>query len=152
MTTRLERLTELWREAGFNTKCYDDINQLIWEKFVCNVAFSGPCTVFDRTMGEMLDDPIAWSVSSGCAVEAYRAGKALGINFSYQDPEAYVREFGGRMPNARPSMLLDHMAKRRSEIDAINGMVPVVAARSGAKAPYNEVISAIVRARESAFG
>jgi 2-dehydropantoate 2-reductase len=151
MTKRLEELTALWSEAGFTAKCFEDINQLVWEKFVCNVAFSGPCTVFERTMGEMLDDSIAWGVVSECAAEAYRSGIAQGVNFSYRDPEAYVREFGERMPRARPSMLLDHMAKRRSEIDAINGMVPVVAREVGTQAPYNEVVSEIVRSRELEF-
>ena len=49
-------------------------------------------------------------------------------------------------------MLLDHMASRPSEIDAINGMVPVVAAQVGLTAPYNEVVTAIVRSREAEFG
>ena len=67
------------------------------------------------------------------------------------DPEQYITDFGNKMPNARPSMLLDHHAKRASEIDAINGMVPVVAREVGISAPYNEVVSAIVRAREADF-
>ena len=55
------------------------------------------------------------------------------------------------MPGARPSMLLDHMAGRPSEIDAINGMVPVVAKEVGLPAPFNEALSAVVRIRERSF-
>jgi 2-dehydropantoate 2-reductase len=48
-------------------------------------------------------------------------------------------------------MLLDHLAKRRSEIDVINGAVPAVAEAMGTTAPYNEVITALVKAREEEF-
>jgi len=151
LTERVERVARVWRDAGFNVKAFEDIHQLVWEKFVCNVAFSGPCTVFGRTIGEVMTDPDAWKVVLGCALEAYAAGRAKGVTMSFDDPASYVHAFGSKMPNARPSMLLDHLAARRSEIDAINGMVPVVAAEVGTTAPYNEVGSAIVRARETMF-
>jgi 2-dehydropantoate 2-reductase len=64
---------------------------------------------------------------------------------------AYVRAFGSKIPNAKPSMLLDHLAQRPSEIDVINGAVPRVGAEVGVAAPVNEVIAAIVRAKETLF-
>lgn len=150
-TRRVSRIERFWREAGFNVKVYDDINLLIWEKFVCNVTFSGPCTVFGRTVRDVMDDPYSWKIALTCGLEAVTAGRAKGIPFSFDDAEAYITSFGRGVPDARPSMLLDHMARRRSEIDVINGMVPVVAAKVGTSAPYNEVISAIVRSREVEF-
>ena len=152
ITARLERLGEVWRAAGFNVKCFDDIHQLVWEKFVCNVAYSGSSTVFECTVGEVLGNEDAWKVASGCAAEACAAGVAKGIRFSFDEPIAYVRAFGEKIPGSRPSMLQDHLAKRRSEIDAINGMVPVVAREVGTAAPYNEVVTAIIKAKERAFG
>ena len=152
ITARLERLGEVWRAAGFNVKCFDDIHQLVWEKFVCNVAYSGSSTVFECTVGEVLGNEDAWKVASGCAAEACAAGVAKGIRFSFDEPIAYVRAFGEKIPDSRPSMLQDHLAKRRSEIDAINGMVPVVAREVGTAAPYNEVVTAIIKAKERAFG
>lgn len=148
---RLDRVAGVWCDAGFDVQAFDDIDQLIWEKFICNVTFSAPCTVFDRTLGELMADPASWNVALGCTKEAYAAGRAKGINLSFDDPVPYVTAFGKKMPQARPSMLLDHMARRPSEIDAINGMVPVLGAELGIKTPYNETMSAIVRAREALF-
>ena len=45
-------------------------------------------------------------------------------------------------------MLLDHMAGRMSEIEATNGAIPP----AGIAAPFNEVISALVRAKERRMG
>lgn len=151
VSPRLEALTETWRGAGFQAHTYSDIDQLIWEKFLCNVTFSAPCTVFDCTIGELMNDPERWGVALGCTLEAYKVGQNKEINFSFEDPVAYVTAFGGSMPNARPSMLLDHMARQPSEIDAINGMVPVLGRELNLNTPYNEVLTAVIRSREAAF-
>ena len=152
ITERLERIGGVWRDAGFNVRCFDDINQLVWEKFVCNVTYSGSCTVFECTIAGVQGNEHAWQVASNCAAEAYAAGVAKGVRFSFDDPVAHVREFGRKIPHSRPSMLQDYLAKRPSEIDAINGMVPVVAREVGTEAPWNEVVTAIVKAKERANG
>lgn len=152
LTDRLEAVAAVWRGAGFNVQAFPDITQLIWEKFLCNVTFSAPCAVFDRTLGALMADPELWAIATGCTREAYAAGLAEGVRFGFDDPIAYVTAFGASMPDARPSVALDHRAGKLSEIDAINGMVPVVAARHGLSAPYNETLSAVVHAREADFG
>ncbi len=148
---RAERIARVWRDAGFNVRCYENINQLVWEKFICNVTFSAPCTVFGCTLGELMSDPYGWPIALGCAREADAVARARGIPLSFDDAADYVKAFGEKMPAARPSMLLDHLAARASEIDAINGMVPVAATEVGLAAPYNEVLAAIVRSREAKF-
>ncbi len=151
MTARLEHVRELWEKAGFRVKAYEDIDQLVWEKFIVNVTFNGPCTAFLRSAKEVVADPVTWQVAMGCGREAFLAGRAKGVHFSFDDPEDYIQRFRERVPDARPSMLQDHEAGRRSEIDAINGMVPIVAREVGTEAPYNEVITAVVKAREATF-
>ena len=151
LTERVERVCQVWRDAGFNTKAYDDVHQLIWEKFICNVTFSGPCSVMRCTVGEMMANENGWRVAIGCGLEAFAAGRAKGVNFSFDDAEAYIRAFGEKMPHAKPSMLQDHEAGRRSEIGAINGMVPVVAQEVGLTAPMNVTISGLVHMIERNF-
>jgi 2-dehydropantoate 2-reductase len=152
VTPRLIGVAEVWQSGGFRVKCFDDIDQLVWEKLICNVCFSGTCTVTQRTIGEVMADADAWSVASACAVEAWRVAKARGIRVDIDDPVAYVRDFGSKIPDARPSMLLDRMAGRMSEIDAINGAIPPAAAALGLEAPVNTVVSSLVRAIERGLG
>jgi 2-dehydropantoate 2-reductase len=103
-------------------------------------------------VGGLMANPVWRAIAFGCTAEAYACGLAEGIKFSFDDPLKYVTEFAAIMPDASPSMRLDHLAQRRSEIDAINGMVPVVGQRRAIATPYNQTLSAIVRAREAAFG
>jgi len=125
----------VWRSGGFKVKCFDDIDQLVWEKLICNVCYSGTCAVTERTIIEVIEDPDAWRVASGCAAEAFSVAKARKIRLDFDDPVAYVRAFGMKIPNARPSMLLDHMAGRMSEIDAINGAIPPAPPQSASPLP-----------------
>ena len=152
ITARLQRLEALWQAAGFTARAFEDITQLIWEKFVCNVTLSAPCTAFDCNVGALMANDDAWEVALGCAREAHACGIAEGVNFSFEDLDRYVTDFASLMPNASPSLRLDHLAGKASEIDAINGMVPVLGARHGIETPFNETLTAIVRAREAAFG
>jgi 2-dehydropantoate 2-reductase len=151
MSQRLEQVAETWKKGGFRVLLFEDIHQLVWEKFICNVAFSGTCTLTDLTIGEVLENPDAWKIASGCASEAWAVARAKGIKVDIEDPVAYVRAFGEKIPGARPSMLLDHMAGRPSEIDVINGAVPRVGAEIGVPTPVNDVVVALVRARERKF-
>ena len=148
---RVERMVKTWAGAGFRARAYKDIDRLIWEKLVCNVAFSGPCAVSGATLGELMADSAAWKTACGCAREAHAVGLAKGVRFSFDDPVEYATQFGLRMPGARPSMLLDHLARRRSEIDALNGTVVELGRKHGVAAPSNELILAAVRKIEESF-
>lgn len=151
VTPRLERLAEVWRSGGFTVRCFDDIDQLVWEKLICNCCYSGTATLTGLTVGEIMADEDAWRIAAGCAVEAFEVACAKRITLDIGDPVAYVRDFGAKIPDARPSMLLDHLAGRRSEIDAINGAIPPRAAEFGLEAPNNAVVSALVKAKERNF-
>ncbi len=151
MTDRVEQIEETWRDAGFNVRAFADVSLMVWEKFLCNVTLSAPCAVFDVTVGELMSNPEAWRVALGCTVEAYRLGLAQGIPFSFDDPLQYVTDFAATIPNASPSMRLDHLARRPSEIDAINGQVVALSREVGLESPYNEVLCAVLRHRESLF-
>ena len=151
MTDRLVWVESLWQAAGFKATAFADIHQLVWEKFICNVMCSAPSVAFDCTIGELFNDEDRRIVALGCMLEAYEIGLAKKIAFSFDDAVAYGVKFAADMPHASPSMRLDHLAGKRSEIDAINGMVPVLGREMGIKTPYNDTLVALVRAREASF-
>ena len=151
VSDRLEKVVSAWGNAGFTAKGYPDIHQMIWEKFICNVTYSGPCALMNATIGQVQANSDSWSVALSCAREADAVARAKKINLGFNDVETYVRDFGANMPDARPSMLLDHMAQRPSEIDGINGAVPTEAAKIGMTAPINALVSSLIRGREANF-
>jgi 2-dehydropantoate 2-reductase len=152
ITPRLKQVEEVWRSAGFRVKVFEDIDQLVWEKLLCNCAYSGPCAIAEGTIGEVMADPDLSRVSAACASEGFQVAKKKGVKLGFDDPVAYVRDFGSKIPNARPSVLLDLLGKRKSEIDVINGSIPRVGRQVGLAAPVNEAITALVHAKERQLG
>ena len=157
LTERALRIEQLWREAGFNVKAFADVNLMVWEKFLCNVTLSAPCAAFDVTVGDLMANPEAWAVALGCTMEAYRVGVAMGIRFSFADPLAYVTEFAATIPNASPSMRLDHLARlplgdRRHQRPGRRAEPPIRAAGAVQRSPVRDCASAGVSVHEGEIG
>ena len=151
ITPRLNNLVKIWCEAGFNAKAFEDIEQLIWEKFICNVAWSGSCSVFRKTLGQVMDNEHMYNIAKGCALEARQMGDFKKVNFTFDDTVEYITEFGKKLLNSKPSMLQDVEANRLSEVDAINGMVVTLGKELGIETPYNTAVSSIIKAQEAEY-
>ena len=149
---RLARLHSLWSGVGFRVECFDDIHQLIWEKLICNTCFSAICAITESTIGEVMKNDHSWVCALNCAVETYNVAIAKGINVRVGNVASYVKEFGSKIPNARPSMLLDYSANRLSEIDFINGSVEREGLRLGEPTPFNKALGSIIRSKEHQRG
>jgi 2-dehydropantoate 2-reductase len=152
LTSRLQSVKETWESGGFKALTFDDIHKMVWEKLLCNCAFSGPCAMTGLRVGEIMASPSGWSIAAACASEAFHVANAKGIKLDFDDPVRYVRAFGSKIPGARPSMLLDHLAGKPAEIDNINGAIPREGAKFSIATPINSTVVALLKAKESGFG
>ena len=148
---RAEWAAQAWRDAGFAAEAVSDVRAMQWEKLICNVAYSAPCALTGLTIGQVMDHPDIGPVSRAAATEALQVARARGVAVAVTDAVEHVRAFGAKIPNARPSVLLDHDNRRPSEIDVINGAIPREAERCGMQAPVNATLAALVRERERHF-
>ncbi len=148
ITPRLMRLARLWRAAGFNVKVFKNIDQLIWEKLICNVTFSAPCSVFDYNIYELMRKKECWEIALACAQEAFDIAHAKKIQLRFKNLKLYVTKFGRKLGKSSPSMRQDYMAGKFTEIDSINGMIEVFGKKHGIRTPYNQVLSSIIRSKE----
>ena len=149
ISARLKRVAGVWRAAGFKVNVYDDLWPVVWSKLVANVALSAICTVTGMRVGQVRADEWAWSIARACVQEAVAVAGANGIDLAYDDPIAWVSEFAGKIPNARPSMYQDLLAGRRSEIDAIHGSVVTEGAKVGVSTPTCALMVQLVKALEA---
>lgn len=147
----LERSAEVWTSSGFTVKLFEDVQQMVWEKFIMNVAFSGTTCATGMTIGQVMNNETSWAVARKCSEEAIAVAKARGVRLDVGDPIEHVRKLGSKIPDARPSMLLDATLKRRCEVDAINGAVVEEGRRLGVATPVNETVANLIRARELTY-
>ena len=148
----VESIARAWTDAGFDAAAVTDIAAMQWEKLMCNVAYSAPCALSGMTVGQVMDDPEMGPISRAAATEAWTVARASAIAIAVTDPVAHVRDFGAHLHDAKPSALLDHEARRVSEIDVINGAVPRQGARVGVEAPVNATLTAVVKSIERRWG
>ena len=144
-------IAQVWAAAGFDAAAVDDIAAMQWEKLICNAAYSALCAITGLRVGQVQDDPDLGSVSRAAATEAWQVARACGVALAVDDPVEHARAFGAAVPDAKPSALLDHEARRASEIDVINGAVCRYAARAGVPAPVNTTLTALVSGIERSW-
>jgi len=144
----LRNIVDTWRSGGLKTEIYKNIEQLIWEKLLCNVTLSGPCSIFGCNVNELFNNQEYWNFALNCMQEAYSVGLSMGVPFSFEDPVAYVSNFAKRVGSAKPSMLQDYENKKKTEIDFINGAIPPLGAKSKIPTPFNDHVCRIIREAE----
>ena len=147
---RVAAIADVWAAAGFDAAASEDIIAMQWGKLICNVAYSAPCAISGLTVGAVRDHPQLGMISRAAAVEAFHVARGLDVDLTFDDPVREVREFAGRMPDAKPSVLLDIEAGRVSEVDVINGAVPIQARKVQMTAPVNAALTELVQTLESA--
>lgn len=148
----LQNIVSAWRSAGLKTEIYESIEQLVWEKLLCNVTLSGPCSIFGCNVEELYNSTEKWTFALNCMQEAYSVGLAKGIPFSFEDPTDYVTDFAKRVGSAKPSMLQDFETKKKTEIDFINGAIPPLAVEFQIPTPFNDNVCNIIHDAEKRFG
>lgn len=135
-------------ECGLPTRHTDRITSMVWRKTIMNAAMNPVCAVTGLTMAQATTDPIIFGLVDSLLKECIKVARAndiiLGFDY-YQHAVEYMRTAG----NHKPSMLMDIEAKRRTEIDFINGKFVEYGKQAGIETPYNATLQSLVKGLES---
>ena len=135
-------------ECGLDTHHTQQIRNMVWSKTVNNSCMNAVCAVTGKTMFEVINDPIVFSLVNSLLKEGVMVARAnellLGPDF-YSDCIDYIKDAG----HHKPSMLQDIEAKRPTEIDYINGKIIEYGERAGVLTPYNTTLRSLVKALET---
>lgn len=146
-TLRLERLATALRTAGFVPTIVEDIQGLIWAKFVHNCAINAICAVTGLRVGEISSHPGADELQTRIIEEALAVVRAQGVVLPEPDPMRSIKDFCRAKFN-KPSMLQHVEQGKRTEIDALNGAIVRAGRQLGVPTPYNEALVWLTRAVE----
>ena len=145
----VNRVVRLLVDAGFRASAAYDIRPHLWGKLIANAAINPVSALLDRPNGVVLSDPHAGDVARSLAQEAATVANAMRIPLPFTDPWSYVRTIVEQTAELDNSMLYDLRAGASTEVDFINGAVVAAGRRAGVPTPYNETLTALVKARES---
>ena len=145
----VNRVVRLLTEAGFRASAAYDIRPHLWGKLIANAAINPVAALLDRPNGVVLTNEHAGDVARSLAQEAATVANAMRIPLPFTDPWSYVRTIVEQTAELDNSMLYDLRAGAPTEVDFINGAVAAAGRRAAVPTPYNETLTALVKARES---
>lgn len=144
-TERAERVLDLFRKAGIQAEVSDNIQQVLWAKFLFICGVHGVSTLSRSSLGLVLACPETRELLAGVMREVEALARKRGVDLpadAVDQAMALAESYNKRF---KPSMLRDLEWHRKTEIEALNGMVVRMARDLGVPTPYNEVIYAVMR-------
>ncbi|WP_375479028.1 ketopantoate reductase family protein [uncultured Jatrophihabitans sp.] len=146
----ISTLARLLTEGGLVTHALADARGPQWTKVVFNAATSPLAALTGLTVGQVCVDPGLRAQVQHLIDEALAVCAAEGVELT-RDPAASVQEAIDEAFWHKPSMLQDVLARRRTEIDVLNGGIAAVGARVGVPTPLHDAMAALVRGLESSW-
>jgi 2-dehydropantoate 2-reductase len=145
----VNRVVRLLVDAELRASAAYDIRPHLWGKLIANAAINPVAALLDRPNGVVLTDEHAGDVARSLAQEAATVANAMRIPLPFTDPWSYVRTIVEQTAELDNSMLYDLRAGVPTEVDFINGAVAAAGRRAAVPTPYNETLTALVKAREA---
>ena len=111
-----------FEQAGLDCQATPDIMAVLWNKLLINAGIN-PVTALTRlTNGQLPAIPEAWEVVTAAVQEAYAVAEARGIALA-AEPISRVKKVCQDTAGNYSSMLQDVLARRQTEVQAINGQI-----------------------------
>ena len=144
----VDEVARVFSEAGIETRVSENIIGWKWAKAIVNSVINGLGTVLGVKNGFLMDDPHLEGISVDIAREGCLVAQQLGIEFEVH-PLELLWDTIERTRDNYNSTLQDIMRGKRTEVDYINGKIVEYAKSVGLEAPRNELLWALVKAREN---
>ena len=147
---QIEALAALLTEGGLHTHAMHDARGPQWTKVVFNAATSPLAALTGLTVGQVCTHPELRREVDRLIAEARDVCAAAGIELT-RDPAESVQEAIEEAFNHKPSMLQDVLARRRTEVDVLNGGIAAEGRRVGVATPGHDAMVALVHGLESSW-
>lgn len=139
-TPRTEALLAAFTGAGIDASLVDDVEAVLWRKFVFLVATSGVASTTRRTFAELRGDPVARGMFRDCMAEALNVGRASGVDLPDDLVEDGMARLDAMPEGATASMARDLERGNRLELDWCAGAIVRLGRQHGVPTPVNSAI------------
>ena len=145
---------ELVESAGLKAEAFADLRPAQWSKLIFNATVNGVAALtglpHDVHFAQESEPSELGNLVHALMDEGVAAAIAAGIAL-HDDPWRMNLLATERGSAHFPSMLEDVEARRRTEVDAINGALVREALRRGVEVPLQSALLALVRGREASY-
>lgn len=128
-----------------------NIQKDIWQKAIFNSAVNVICALTRGTPGEISKSNSLYGLAKNIVDEGCDVANKLGIGVVNSEILKTIDMSISEHSDHKPSMLVDVLNKRKTEIDSINGMIISFGEKVNVQTPFNEVVYALVKSTEEKF-
>jgi len=146
----IERLAGRLTESGMETLAMEDSRGAQWTKLIFNAATNPIGALTGLPHGVACDQPKVRALISGLVAEGVAVADALGITLD-SDPEKLIDHARDVAYEHKASMLQDVLARRATEVAALNGGIAQFGAETGVPTPLNQSIQALIEGVEHSW-
>ena len=152
--TLLEAVQQDVFSSGIPTRIVgkEEIWAALWGKVLYNCSLNPLGALLEVPYGRLGESAETREVIRMIIQEIFLVIRAKGIEVAYRDAEEYYHFLlDKQLPptvDHRASMLQDILAGRRTEIDALNGAISEYARQYGMPAPYNDLLTSLIKFKE----
>jgi len=142
-TERVEIISEILEQAGFQAPILADIRSELWLKLWGNLCFNPISALTGATLDVVASHPTSRATAKAMMLEAQAIAEALGASFRV-DVERRI-DGAARVGPHRTSMLQDFLAKKPMEIDALVTAVQEMGQITGHATPMLDAVLGLIQ-------
>lgn len=151
ISERLVAIAGTFAAAGFETHTSAKILDEVWRKLALNVCSLPTAALLRLTAEQLLAYEGTTALMEALLDEVAAVAHAQGIALDRAERWEAITGVLRRAVGARGSMLQDVEARRRTEIDVINGAIATAGRDAGIATPHNDAMTWLIRSLEASF-
>ncbi|HOJ28923.1 MAG TPA: 2-dehydropantoate 2-reductase [Spirochaetota bacterium] len=139
----------LLQNANLTVTIAPDPKKALWEKAIINAAINPLGALLEVPNGKLIENNNTVKIMAGIIQEACLVAQANGIMTDSNHMIETTTTVCRNTQNNFCSMLQDILAKRKTEIDSINGAIITFAQQYSIDTPYNTTVYKLIKYKES---
>ena len=148
---KAQQVGQLLGTAGIDVTITPDVRTEIWRKLVLNAATLPTAALTGLTAGQVGEPGPLLELVDALARETVAVARAMGLAIDEDERIDRIHTVLAGAGSGRPSMLQDVLARKKTEIEVINGAVVRAADEVGVAAPLNRALTALISGLERSW-
>ncbi|MFL2827733.1 MAG: ketopantoate reductase family protein [Paracoccaceae bacterium] len=141
-------LRNILNGCGIYSEISANISEAIWKKAIFNSAVNVICALIQGTPGEIAKSNELINLANNVANEGCEVAQNWGIKVNTKEVKRIITMSTVEHPNHKPSMLVDILNKKKTEIESITGQIVRFGEKGNVQTPYNNVLYSLIKALE----
>lgn len=145
-SARIETFAAACRRAGIDCTIGDDLERMLWSKFVLLSATSATTALTRQPIGYVRNDPIALQTARACIRETMAVAAARGVRLPDDLESTAMHQLCEEMAaDAKASQLVDLEHGRPLELEHLSGAIHRMGLEAGVPTPVHTTVFAALR-------